>query len=241
MKRSALTRAIDNHLEKSVVDHASLNVFVTPATKEDFIKKYPEIAGKSDVLYWGYDADAFNNIPIPEKKTGHVKTLVHAGNIFDFQNPVKLWEVIAARINSGRHMKIKFIGTVSPLVKKSIAEAGLENITEYTGYLPYHTMLTELLAADYLLVCATERRHIPGKLYEYMHAGNPIIAFADDNPDIEGLLKKTGTGILYSYSEVPKDFFERADNLKPDKEAVLAYDRRRLTAYFAKLLLKLKA
>ncbi len=79
-----------------------------------------------------------------------------------------LWKEIKRRTESGERFKIKFIGTVSPLIKQSIKNYGLESFTEYLGFLPYQEMLMELFKADYLLVCATERRHVPGKLFEYL-------------------------------------------------------------------------
>jgi glycosyltransferase involved in cell wall biosynthesis len=214
-------------------------VFVTPATKSDFIKKYPSIAGKAEVLSWGYDADAFDECPARKQNSGNVKTIVHAGNIFDYQNPAKLWEEVSARIKAGDQFHIKFIGSVSPLVRKAISDAHLESITEYVGYLPYKEMLAELCTADYLLVCATEKRHIPGKLYEYMHTGTPIIAFADDNTDIAALLAETGSGMLFTYNESPGAFFDKASTLTHNKTAALAYDRKVLTRHFGELLQRL--
>jgi glycosyltransferase involved in cell wall biosynthesis len=239
LRRSKLTLAIDNALERSVVNNAALTVFVTPATKSDFIKKYPSIAGKAEVLSWGYDADAFDECPARKQNSGNVKTIVHAGNIFDYQNPAKLWEEVSARIKAGDQFHIKFIGSVSPLVRKAISDAHLESITEYVGYLPYKEMLAELCTADYLLVCATEKRHIPGKLYEYMHTGTPIIAFADDNTDIAALLAETGSGMLFTYNESPGAFFDKASTLTHNKTAALAYDRKVLTRHFGELLQRL--
>jgi len=52
--RSSLTRKIDKHLEKSVLENSAAAVFVTKTMLEDFVKKYPSIKDKSYVLYWGY-------------------------------------------------------------------------------------------------------------------------------------------------------------------------------------------
>ena len=51
-------------------------------------------------------------------------------------------------------------------IKKEIRTAGLDEYTEYAGFLPYKELLTELINAKYLLVCASEPRHVPGKLFE---------------------------------------------------------------------------
>lgn len=51
--------------------------------------------------------------------------------------------------------------------------------------------------ASYLLVCATEPRHFPGKLFEYMRTGNSIIAFGNDNSEVKNVLEKTNSGKLF--------------------------------------------
>ena len=84
-KRNPLTLAIDNHLEKSVMKNAGSIVFVTRTMKNDYSDKYNFIKGKSNVLYWGYNEDNFENLK--SQNSSDSETIIHAGNIFDFQNP----------------------------------------------------------------------------------------------------------------------------------------------------------
>jgi len=39
--------------------------------------------------------------------------ILHAGNIFDYQNPVNFWKNLKKKIEAGERYKLKFIGTVS--------------------------------------------------------------------------------------------------------------------------------
>lgn len=228
--RSKLTLKIDNHFEKAVLEKSRKAIFVTESMKDDYIQKYPNIKDKSFVLYWGYDENDFNCLPLnPLPKEGdflNFKIIVHAGNIFDYQNPEMLWKEIARRINSGEKFKIKFIGTVSPLIKHSIKNHGLESITEYAGFLPYKKMLTELSKANYLLVCATEKRHVPGKLFEYMRIGKPIIAFGNDNDEVKNILDETRSGMLFRYDEDVTQFFDREISEVRNLELVKNFDRK---------------
>lgn len=229
-KRSKLTLSIDNHFEKSVLNKSRNVIFVTESMKDDYIQKYPNIKDKSFVLYWGYNEEEFKCLPLnPIPNEGdflNFKVIVHAGNIFDYQNPKMLWKEIARRINSDEKFKIKFIGTVSPLVKHSIKNHGLESITEYIGFLPYKKMLTELSKANYLLVCATEKRHVPGKLFEYMRIGKPIIAFGNDNDEVKNILNETRSGMLFRYDEDVTQFFDREIREVRNLELVKNFDRK---------------
>ncbi|MCS7054443.1 MAG: glycosyltransferase [Ignavibacterium sp.] len=239
-KRSKITLMIDNHLEKSVVVKSKKIIFVTNSMKEDFVKKYPYIKDKSFVLYWGYNEEDFHPISFDilnmENKTSDEKVIVHAGNIFDYQNPESLWRVIKQKIDSGEKFKVKFIGTVSPLVKQSIKNYKLDSVTEYLGFLPYKDMIIELFKADYLLVCVTEKRHVPGKLFEYMRVGKPIIAFGNDNDEVKSILQSSGTGYLFSYDDdVDLDYYNKL-NLKRNLEIIKQFDRKEIAKKLAEIL-----
>ncbi|MCH7724409.1 MAG: glycosyltransferase [Bacteroidetes bacterium] len=234
-KRSKATLAIDNYLEKAVLKNAKQVVFVTETMKNDYVKKYNFIKQKSSVLYWGYDEEDFKKVVI-EKKQQEYKTLVHSGNIFSYQNPNHFWKQIKKENEKGNKIRIKFIGTVDPEIKKSITEEGLNEITEYCGFLPYYEMLKNISEADFLLVCASEPRHVPGKLFEYLRTGNPIIAFGNNNEEVKRILKNSNAGIIFNYDESGEEFFTNYINLKPEPSYVVRFDRERITAEMAKIL-----
>ncbi|WP_337873036.1 glycosyltransferase [Ignavibacterium sp.] len=239
-KRSSLTKRIDKNLEKSVVDNAEKIIFVTNSMKDDYVRKYPQIKEKSFVLYWGFNEKDFEGLSLnsvnKEKELSEEKVIVHAGNIFDYQNPEMLWKEVSRRIKSGEKFKIKFIGTISPAVKQSIKKYNLEPFTEYPGFLPYEKMLLELSKADYLLVCATEKRHVPGKLFEYLRIGKPIIAFGDDNEEVQQILKDTKSGRLFRYDEEVREVFEKQFDVSPDLEAIKKFDRKNIAEGLIKIL-----
>lgn len=240
LKRSSLTKRIDNNLEKSVVDNAEKIIFVTNSMKDDYVRKYPQIKEKSFVLYWGFNEKDFEGLSLnsvnKEKELSEEKVIVHAGNIFDYQNPEMLWKEVSRRIKSGEKFKIKFIGTISPAVKQSIKKYNLEPFTEYLGFLPYEKMLLELFKANYLLVCATEKRHVPGKLFEYLRIGKPIIAFGDDNEEVQQILKETKSGRLFRYDEEVREVFEKQFDVSPDLEAIKKFDRKNIAEGLIKIL-----
>jgi glycosyltransferase involved in cell wall biosynthesis len=233
-KRTSPTLALDNHLEKSVMMNVSSVIFVTKTTMDDYRKKYPSIKDKSNVLYWGYNEDDFKGVE-PESNNKDYKLLMHAGNIFDYQNPPRLWERLK-EMTSKEDIRIKFIGTVSPVIKNEIERTGLTRKTDFAGFLPYKEMLSNLMKADYLLVCATEKRHVPGKLFEYLRTGKPILAFGDDNEEVKNILEKTNSGMIFRYDEDPKEFFEKADSFNTDLQAVKEFDRRNIAAKFGDIL-----
>jgi hypothetical protein len=234
-KRSYITKLIDNHLEKSVLNNAKAVAFVTETMKNDYSKKYAFLTEKSNVLYWGYNEKDFESIVVKKDKRGE-KLLVHAGNIFSFQNPQQLWKQLQEEIRSGNKYKIRFIGTVDPEIKKSITENNLDDYTEYAGFLPYYKMLQNICEADMLLVCVSEPRHVPGKLFEYLRTGNPVIAIGDNNYEVKKILKESNAGMIFGYNEPVKEFFTSYENLKPNPPYVVKFDRKKIASQMSKLL-----
>jgi glycosyltransferase involved in cell wall biosynthesis len=202
--------------------------------KDDYLKKYYFLKEKSFVLYWGYDEESFENIEY--QKTSTNDTILHAGNIFDYQNPVDFWKLIKQKIMTGQKLKIKFIGSVSPAIRKEIKLAGLEEYTEYAGFLSYKELLTELINAKYLLVCVSEPRHVPGKLFEYLRAGRPIIAFGDDNKEVSEILKNSNAGMIFNYHENGSSFFDLSENFKTNLDIVKQFDRKLIAKKFSEII-----
>jgi glycosyltransferase involved in cell wall biosynthesis len=223
-KRNKATLALDNYFEKKVLKNSTFSIFVTQTMRDDYVKKYNFLNEKSFVLYWGYDEESFQNIKCPE--SANYDTILHAGNIFDYQNPVNFWKLIKEKIISGKKLKIKFIGSVAPAIRNEIKQAGLEEYTEYAGFLSYKELLTELVNAKYLLVCASEPRHVPGKLFEYLRTGRPIIAFGDDNKEVREILKLTNAGMIFNYYENGSSFFDLSDSFKTNLDLVRQFDRK---------------
>jgi glycosyltransferase involved in cell wall biosynthesis len=233
-KRSRFTKAIDSHLEQSVLKQASKAIFVTQSMKEDYLKKYVWLKNKSEVLYWGYNEEAFQNYHSSVKKGAEI--LLHAGNIFDYQNPQILWKTIRQEINRGRKLRLKFIGTVSPGIKRAIEENNLADWTDYAGFLPYNKVIEEMLNATYLLVCPTEKRHIPGKLFEYLRTGNKIIVFGDENNEVENILRKANAGKIFSYSYDTTDIFQQLSSCSPNPEIAKQFSREVIAKELAEIL-----
>lgn len=231
-RRNVLTLMLDNYFERATFRNAQKIIFVTKSSQEDHVRKYPWIAEKSEVLYWGYNEESFFAV----KQPSDVETVLHAGNIFDYQNPNGLWKNIASEIAKGRKLRIRFIGTVSPEITKAVTAAGLDRYTEYLGFLPYQQAVQEMMNAAFLLVCATERRHVPGKLFEYLRTGNRIIAFGDDNNEVREILSDASAGILFPYNYEKLDLFDRLQSVHPNMNAAKMYSRENIAGKLSEVL-----
>jgi hypothetical protein len=97
-------------------------------------------------------------------------------------------------------------------------------------------MLKEMMKADYLLVCATEPRHVPGKLFEYLKAGKPIIAFGDGNEEVKKILTEANAGMMFGYRETGEEFFRNFHSFRTDQKVVTKFERRKIAESFVKII-----
>ena len=238
LKRSSITKMVDNHFEKSVLQNARQVVFVNKSTEEDYEKKYSFLKGKSNVLYWGYDEEAFKDLKT-DKIRKDEKIIVHAGNMFAYQNPKNFWKQIKIENDKGNIIAIRFVGSVDKEILDYLYSIDLKDKVQLKGFLPYKEMIKEILQADMLLVCSTEPRHVPGKLFEALRTGNPIIAFGNDNQEVKKIIKDANAGMMFRYDENGKEFLESLDKIKPDQNFVKKYDRAEISKEFSLILKKL--
>jgi glycosyltransferase involved in cell wall biosynthesis len=235
LKRSALTIKLDNHFEKSVLENAKLVVFVTKSMEEDYHKKYNFLKDKTNVLYWGYDEDAFFNVDFTKAKKDET-VIVNAGNMYSYQNPKVLWKQIKIENDNGNKIKIRFIGSVDKEVLSYLYEIGLKDFVEVVGFIPYNEMIKQILEADILLVCSSEPRHVPGKLFEALRTGNPIIAFGDNNEEVKKIIEDANAGMMFGYQEDVSKFFELFKEIKPNQTYVKQFSRAALSTKFSSII-----
>jgi glycosyltransferase involved in cell wall biosynthesis len=237
LRRSTLTKKIDNHLEKSVLQNAKRVVFVTKSMEEDYHKKYNFLKDKSNVLYWGYDEDDFRNVKI-KKSSLEEKIIVHAGNLFSYQNPKNFWKQIVLENEKGNKFRIKFIGSVDKEILDYLNEIGLNDCVELAGFLPYPEMIKQILEADLLLVCSSEPRHVPGKLFEALRSGNPIIAFGNNNEEVKRIIEESNSGMMFGYDESGKKMLEQLVKKIPDNNYIKRFDRFEISQEFNSVIKK---
>jgi hypothetical protein len=97
-------------------------------------------------------------------------------------------------------------------------------------------MIEELGAASYLLVCATEKRHVPGKLFEYLRSGKPILAFGDGNEEVQKILSETRAGMIFPLASNGKEFFKQLRRFRTDLNNVQRFDRKIISGKLADIL-----
>lgn len=148
----------------------------------------------------GFDADDFPKVDTAPRPDGPLR-LVHTGMLTLTRSASGLLR--ALQLVCERHpdlrpsFEIEFVGTRESSNDAAVAASGVADRVRWTGYVPHAEAIEAMLAADALvLIKHVEARFlglIPGKLYEYMGAGRPILALVPES-EASSLVRDLGWG-----------------------------------------------
>jgi len=160
-----------------------------------------------DVIYYGYDEDDFRDIQPVHNPA--LFTVTHTGILGEDRKPDKLFKILKELTEEipdfARKLKIIFAGKVDTSIGQSIRKYGLETFYEEPGQLPRKEALQLNASADILLLPVNKapnaKGRLPGKLYEYLRIGKPILALGPVDSDAASIIRETGAGETFAYED----------------------------------------
>ncbi|HTX17897.1 MAG TPA: glycosyltransferase [Bacteroidota bacterium] len=248
--RWLLPRALDRHLERSCFEEATRVEVAWQGILKDMHAKYPEIpVDKVEHLPNGFDSADFPRVPFLRNDKF---TVTYAGSMYGVRNPKTFLTAVANLIRSGkvdpRKVRMKFIGRFGAEVLEMFQEPTVAGCIETIPYLPHGESIRHLMTSDALLLVVDEyaggEEIVPGKVFEYIGAGRPIIGIAHEGA-IAALLRSTRTGLVAHNDNIPAieavfleyygDYLYNKPAHHPDREAVAQFERRKITGRLARL------
>jgi glycosyltransferase involved in cell wall biosynthesis len=193
-------RAVER-LERQVVGRADAVLFVTRANRDEFAAFYgPAAARRFHLVPNGCDPTEFEGLT-PAPAAG-MFVLLHAGTFYGPRNPLPILRAVASAI--GRRaldpatFRLRLLGTNS-LAFDLAAESrrlGIEQVVEVLPRASRAETLQQMVSASALLLVQTNTTvSIPGKAYEYLAAGRPVLALSEEGETAE-LVRASGAGVV---------------------------------------------
>jgi len=233
-------------LEASVVSSADLVTVVSPTMAEEFRSEYNrEIV----TLTNGYDEDDLKDIePLPQNDVHF--SIAHIGTMTPTRNPIGLWNALNSMHTSGSvkqgSLKIRLIGRVDHSIRDAISEHQLDAATDYISYVPHDQVVAWQQGASVLLLLLNQSKNakgiLPGKFFEYMASGRPILCLGPTDSDAAKILEITGTGVCLEYDDVKSikawltSIYRNQYVLDRNTQAISSYSRINLTHQLDSLL-----
>jgi glycosyltransferase involved in cell wall biosynthesis len=252
--RWALPAKVDRMLEHAVFKESNLVEVAWLGIMKDARKKYPDLPEeKFHHLPNGFDSHDFPTVD-PASRTDNRFTLTYTGSMYGRRNPDALLKAVERLVSRGEvdpaKIRLRFIGRFGEEVMEMFRSSGLDAAIEVVGYMPHRESIAQLLLSDALLLvvdeCDESDEVVPGKVYEYIGSGHPLLAVAPERSAIADLIRETRSGYVAHQSNLAgiADAFLRLYNdhlngtrsLLPDNEAIARYERRNTTGELARLM-----
>lgn len=190
-------------LEKKVLNNADKVLTVSKHWGEMLSK-----LGKNnvEVITNGFDEDDFvnkrNKNIFPDKFR-----ISHVGIISSYRINEAIWSALNELCNEiesfNDTLELNFIGTIDNNLINSLNNyPNLKLKYNFKGYLPHSEIFNEYKRSAVLLLLLNNtdisKGHIPGKLFEYLAAGRPILAIGPEDGDVAEILNLTKMGEICS-------------------------------------------
>jgi glycosyltransferase involved in cell wall biosynthesis len=206
--RTRLARWVDRKYEKSVLVKANHVL-----THTDYGQKlyYDKVKGERtpnfiSVVRMGYDEQKFSNIEKTEPSTSF--KITYTGTLADYYDPECVWDALndIIEIKKDLDIELHLVGIISPKIKAYIEKSNLKKKTFFHGYIPHKESIKILLSSNLLLLFNPNVKNdigiVPGKIFEYMATGIPILSISSHGSENEKLLKQHDAGVNFERHEV---------------------------------------
>jgi glycosyltransferase involved in cell wall biosynthesis len=230
-----------HRLERAVLQEADAVVTVSWSWARDLAR----IGGRAvEVVTNGYDGA---DVPHPPEPVDERWSLVHVGSMSATRDLPGLWKALALRMETDAELRdrfvLRFIGPVDHSVVESATAAGLGGYIERAGRVSHAEAMRAMQGARVLLLPINDTPNsagiLPGKLYEYLSVGRPVVAVGPAEADVarvlDGRLLMPRDPDPAQVGRLRALLADGTPQARPDPQ----YDRRELAGRMAALLHRL--
>jgi glycosyltransferase involved in cell wall biosynthesis len=254
---SSLATRLNKWLERIVVTRATAVVCVTEEHSAAFRRTYPRFpSDKFFTVPNGYDNGEWEESPAETRREQESEgkfLIAYAGKFYIERDPQPLFRALRTLIDTGEiereQVRVELVGWCETSEGRSVREMavnfGLSECVNILGPRSRQETIRRIRQADLLLLLA-ERFiiQIPGKTYEYLRAGRPILALTSEGA-LASLLLRTGggwvvdpkdeAGVLGAVRERYRQWKAGERGPVADPEIVAGFDRGKLAGRLAEL------
>jgi glycosyltransferase involved in cell wall biosynthesis len=153
--------------------------------------------------------NGYDNEPTIDFEMDSKFTISHIGSLLSKRNPENLWQVLTDLVKENlefaKDFQLRLVGVVGEDILDYLKKIFSSNHIDYVGYVSHKESVVFQKKSQVLLLIEIDSEDtkciIPGKLFEYMVSGRPIISIGPKDTDVEKILKETNTGNYFNYDD----------------------------------------
>jgi glycosyltransferase involved in cell wall biosynthesis len=195
-----LARRRHKSLERQVLKAADEVITIAPY----HVNRFSALGGrKVRLITNGFDEEDFAGI---RRQRTTKFTVRHTGIVDELRDPRPVMDAIRSACREdpslAQNLAVEFIGNVNSAFMKEIqSDPVLSAVTRFTGTIPHKQLLEIYGQTDLQLLILAHTTlapgNLPGKFFEYLASGSPILAIGPVNGDAADILRETGAGHIF--------------------------------------------
>lgn len=211
LPRPRWRKYLDRKMEKVLLGYADLISVTTENTRALYETNFPFLKGKVTVVPMGFDPDDFHNLQIEQRspEEGNQLWLVHPGRIYsDARDPLPfvnaLGELIRKHPQAREVVRVFLVGEVEGSLREKMENVLPHEVLVFIPWVTHEESLRWMMRADYLLLFGNRGIiQIPGKIYQYLGSGKPVIMLnmSDEDPALSIISIIKGSVIVKNEGE----------------------------------------
>lgn len=249
-----IRKKLEKNIEKKILTAANKIITISEPDRRDLLKEFGLLENKVITITNGYDEDDFKDLIEPYidyKKF----SIVYAGTFYGARSPDPVFLAIKSLLKKNRELQqrveMNIIGRMEDAFASLIKKRGIESVVKLLGYFNHKETLRHMKKAHLLLLVTSHGKgNIPGKIFEYMASGTPILALVPDGI-AKQLIEESRTGFTVdpdnaeAISEKIYELYQKWEcgelRISPNWDVIKRYERKSLiqtlAAEFDKVLL----
>ena len=197
-ERAPLQGIVAPFLERRVLKQANLVLANTGPMRDTWVGRYPRLQEKIHVCWNGFDPeDVVNRYALPARER---KILSHVGELYGGRDLRPVLDTLQRLFDTGRlpnsAILVRQIGNVDEAwlpTKEFLNTAAAQGWLEFKAEVPAAAARSLAQESDGLILVQPHTNvQVPGKLFEYVRLGRPILAFVMPDTPIEAILQRSG-------------------------------------------------
>lgn len=217
----------NSFFEKLCINHASIVFFTTNGHIKNYTNKYQKNSKKFHLLTNGWEPNDYHHteqalLSQTKKEDNQIK-LYHVGTLGSWVDPTFF-------LNTAQNLKcvnwsVDFVGKIGPSLFKKIKNDHNNLSINFVGPVPKSDVQRYQSQSDILLLISNPglEDYIPGKLYDYIAAGKPILVFGVKS-ESSRIVEMIGAGHFVSNNDTD-ELASALINMAAQPELYLTNDR----------------
>jgi len=187
-KESRFLRGIEGAMEKWVVKNADRIVLMTTASLEHWRWRYPGMEDKFVLIPNGYNEEQFSAVP---EYTFRDFALVHVGSLELNRSPELIYKALSRIGAEEKKIHLYQSGLALRVFAEMAARYGIRDVVHFEGFIGSDEAVARIKGAALLVLLPTQNAPtaIPGKAYEYLRAGKPVLLISGENATTDFMKK----------------------------------------------------